>query len=146
MATITSANAQLAISVPGVFSAPQLIQGFSVDDAFTSEAVEQAETQMGVDGEFTAGKIWMPYPMTIRLLASSPAIRIFDTWRQQQDSDVDVFAADGSIVLSAIGMTYTLVNGYLKKATPFPGAKKILEQVEYEIEWQRIVAGPTAAY
>ncbi len=143
MATLTSANAQLAIAVAGIFSAPQLIQGFAMDDAFTSEAIEQAEVQIGVDGEMSAAKVWVPYPITIHLMASSPSLRVFETWRQQQDANADVFVARGTIVIPSIAMTYDLVRGYLTKATPFPGAKKILEASQYEITWNRIVSSPT---
>lgn len=145
MATITSANAQLALSVTGIFSSPQLIQGFAVDDAFTSQAVDQADVQMGVDGDMSGGKVWVPYVMIIKLLASSPSLRIFDTWRQQQDAIVDVFPAYGSIELPSIGMSYTLDKGILTKAMPFPGAKKVLEPIEYEVTWKRIIPTPIAA-
>ncbi len=145
MATITSANAQLTIAVSGIFSSPQLIQGYAMDDAFMSEAVEQAEVQMGVDGQMAGGKVWVPYPMTIRIMASSSSLRMFETWRQQQDAFGDVMPASGAIVMPSIFMAYTLLNGYLTKASPYPGAKKVLDPAEYEITWQRIVSSPTGA-
>lgn len=146
MSTITSANAVLAIAVSGVFSSPVQIQGFAVDDAFESEAVDQAEVQMGVDGYMSAGKVWVPYKMTIMLLANSPSIQeVFEPWRQYQDANSDVFRADGSISLPSVGMVYTLNNGYLTQAIPFPAAKKVLQPVKYEITWQNIISNPTDA-
>jgi hypothetical protein len=146
MSTITSANSVLAIAVSGIFSSPVQIQGYAVDDAFESEAVDQAEVQMGVDGYMSAGKVWVPYKMTIMLLANSPSIQnVFEPWRQLQDSNVDVFRADGSISLPSIGMVYTLNNGYLTQAVPFPAAKKVLQPVKYEITWQNIISNPIGA-
>ena len=144
MATLTSANSQLSLAVQGIFLAPQTIQGYAVDDAFESESVEQAEVQMGVDGHMSAGKVWVPYKMTISILASSPSMQFFETLRQQQDAAYDVFRIDGSLVLPSTGMIYTLQRGYLTNAVPFPSAKKILEALKYEITWERIFSAPTA--
>ena len=141
MATITSANAVLALAVNNYFPVPQTIQGFAVDDAFESEAVQQAEILMGVDGILSAGKVFVPYKMTIHLQADSPSVFLFDAWRNAQDAAVDVFSASGSITLASTGMVYTLQNGYLTQATPFPAVKKTLEPLVYEITWQRIIGG-----
>lgn len=141
MATITSANAILSLAVNNYFPVPQVIQGFAVDDAFESEAVEQAETLMGVDGILSAGKVFVPYKMTIHLQADSPSVQLFDAWRTAQDAAVDVFSASGSITLPSTGMVYTLQNGFLTSATPFPAVKKTLEPLVYEITWQRIIGG-----
>ena len=139
MATITSANSVLTLAIGGVYGAALNIQGFAVDDAFESEAVQQSETLMGVDGHLSGGKVWTPYKMTIHLQADSPSVFIFDSWRAAQDAAVDVFVANGTISLPATGFTYTLVNGYLTTATPFPAVKKTLQPVVYEITWQQIV-------
>jgi hypothetical protein len=139
MATITSANSVLTLSVSGVYDSPVNIQGYAVDDAFESEAVQQSEVLMGVDGVLSGGKVWVPYKMTVHLQADSPSIEIFDAWRAAQDAQVDVFVANANIVLPSTGMSYSLVNGYLTTATPFPAVKKTLQPVVYEITWQTIV-------
>ena len=90
MATITSANSVLTLAVNGLFPVPQVIQGYAVDDAFEGEAVQQAEILMGVDGVLSAGKVFVPYKMTIHLQADSPSIFLFDAWRNAQDAAVDV--------------------------------------------------------
>ena len=141
MATITSANAILSLAVNNYFPVPQTIQGFAVDDAFESEAVQQSEVLMGVDGILSAGKVFVPYKMTIHLQADSPSAFLFDAWRTAQDAAVDVFSASGSITLPSTSMIYTLQNGFLTSATPFPAVKKTLEPLVYEITWQRIIGG-----
>ena len=55
MGTITSANAQVMLNVPGVFPTPVQLAGFAADDAFTQDAYDVAETRMGVDGVLSAG-------------------------------------------------------------------------------------------
>jgi hypothetical protein len=74
MSTITSANSSFAITVPGVYSAPQSVQGYATDDAFAAEAVEKVETLMGIDGKLSAGYIFNPYKMTITLQADSGSL------------------------------------------------------------------------
>jgi hypothetical protein len=143
MSTLTAANSILAIAITDLYSSPQTIQGYAVDDAFEAESVEQAEVKMGVDGILSGGKVFNPYPMTIHLMPTSPSVAIFETWRSQQDAQVDVFNAAGSIILPSTGMKYTLVNGFLTKATPFPAVKKTLDMLVYEITWNLIVSAPT---
>jgi len=142
MATITSANSVLTLSIEGLY-APINIQGYAVDDAFESESVQQSEVLMGVDGNLSGGKVWIPYKMTIHLQADSPSVEVFDNWRSNQDAFVDVFVANGTIILPSTGISYALYNGYLTAATPFPAVKKTLQPVVYEITWQSIVGSIT---
>ena len=100
MASITSANAILALGINQYFPTPQIIQGFAVDDAFESESVQQSEVLMGVDGILSGGKVFVPYKMTIHLQADSPSVFLFDAWRNAQNAALDVFSAFGSISLS----------------------------------------------
>ena len=141
MATITSANAVLSLAINNYFPVPQVIQGFAVDDAFESESVQQSEVLMGVDGILSGGKVFVPYKMTIHLQADSPSVFLFDAWRNAQNAAVDVFSASGSINLPGTSMVYTLNNGFLTSATPFPAVKKTLTPLVYEITWQSIVGG-----
>ena len=141
MSTITPANSVLTLAVNGLFPVPQLIQGYAVDDAFEGEAVQQAEILMGVDGVLSAGKVFVPYKMTIHLQADSPSVFLFDTLRNSQNAAVDVYALSGSITLPSTSMVYTLENGFLTMATPFPAVKKTLQPLVYEITWQQIIGG-----
>lgn len=144
MSTLTAANSILSLSVANLFPAPVIIQGYAVDDAFESESVAQAETRMGVDGKLNAGKVFNEYKMTVHILPTSPSVSFFDAWRNNQDSQVDVFQAAGTIVLPSTGMIYTLQKGFLTAATPFPAVKKLLDTLVYEITWERIISAPTA--
>ena len=144
MSTLASANSSLSLSIAGLFSAPQTIQGFAVDDAFDSDSVAQSETMMGIDGTLSAGKVFTPYKMAVHLLPNSPSMAIFETWRNQQDAQVDVFPAYGSITIPSIGRIYTLQKGFLTSAPGFPSAKKTLSPIAFEITWERIVPTPTA--
>ena len=71
--TITSANSVFTIVIAGLFPAPVQLQGYASDKAFTTEALDLAEVQMGVDGRMTAGFVPNPTKQTITLQADSPS-------------------------------------------------------------------------
>jgi hypothetical protein len=97
---------------------------------------------MGVDGRLSGGFIYSHYKMTIMLMADSPSLGYFETWRATQAAAIDAFSADGTIVFPSIGQQFTLVNGFLTSATPFPDVKNTLQAVSYEITWNAIISSP----
>lgn len=139
MSTITSANSSFAIVVPGVYSAPQSIQGYATDDAFATEAIEKVETMMGIDGKLSAGYIFNPYKMTITLQADSGSFDIFTNWQLAQDAVREVIAASATIVIPSIGYRFAASNGYLSRFQAMPEAKKTLAPLKFEITWEKIV-------
>ena len=139
MSTITSANSSFALIVPGVYSAPQSIQGYATDDAFAAEAVEKVETMMGIDGKLSAGYIFNPYKMTITLQADSGSIALFTNWQLAQDAVREVIAASGTIIIPSIGYKFAMTNGYMTRFQSMPEAKKTLNPTKFEISWEKIV-------
>lgn len=138
MATITSANSTLAISITGLFQAPQNIKGYAADDAFTAEALEMAEVVMGVDGRLSAGFVFSPVKQTITLMPDSPSIPFFDTWASAEKAVKEKYAANATALLPAVGKKYTLTNGYLTTAPAMPSVKKTLQPQVYVITWERV--------
>lgn len=144
MATLTGANSVLTLTVDGLFDSPVTIHGYAVDDEFKSEAVSQAETLMGVDGKLSAGFVYNPYKMTIMLQADSDSIQFFETIRQTQAAQVDVFEINGTIQLPSVNSQFTLNTGFMTNAHPFPDVKKILQPMAYELTFESITSSPTA--
>jgi len=139
MSTITSANSSFALIVPGVYSAPQSIQGYATDDAFTAEAVEKVEAMMGIDGKLSAGYIFNPYKMTVTLQADSASLALFTNWQLAQDAVREVIAASATIIIPSIGFKYAMSNGYLTRFQAMPEAKKTLGPPKFEITWEKII-------
>lgn len=139
MSTITSANAQFAIIIPGVYSAPQILQGFASDDAFLTEAVENAEVKMGVDGQMSAGFVFNPIIQNVVFQANSPSLDIFNNWQLAQLAGREVIPCSATITISSIGYSYVLTNGYLTQFKPIPDAKKMLQQVQHRLTWQTVI-------
>jgi hypothetical protein len=140
--TITSANAQLTASVPGVFAAPVPIEGFATDDAFDTENVAPTETLMGVDGLLSGG--YTPYPVKFKIVlqADSPSIAFFDQWRAAMAAVNETFPANLTLVAPSIGKIFTFLTGFLTGAMPTPPGKKVFQPQTFEITCQSVSAAP----
>ena len=136
--SITSVNAVLTLVIPGVYSAPVTIQGFSADDMFDLEPFPKVEVRMGMDGKQAQGYVIHNRPMKIKLEANSPSGIVFDNWAQAMDVAQDAIAASGSIILKGNGLQATLTNGGLTKYSDVPAAKKTLQPQDYEITWESV--------
>jgi hypothetical protein len=143
MASITGATAIVTIMIPGLFSSPQQLQGFAVDDVFTTNELESAEVMMGVDGVLSAGFVYVPVEQNFRLQADSPSTFIFDTWWATQQQIQDLFYAQGVTILKPIGKKWAMTKGVLRRYKPTPDAKRLLQPQQFGITWQSIL--PAAA-
>lgn len=136
--TITSANSTFLLTIPGIYNQPVAIQGYSADDAFSSENVTPTESVMGVDGHLSAGFVSHPVKMKIRLQADSPSRVIFDQWYAAHQLSRDAYFANALITLPSIGSSYVALNGVLSAFTLMPPAKKTLKELDYEITFESI--------
>jgi hypothetical protein len=136
--TITSANSVFTLVVAGLFPAPVQLKGYASDKAFTTEAVDLAEVQMGVDGRMTAGFVPNPVKQTITLQADSPSKDIFTAVIQAMKTAREVFYISGSIALPSTGESFTLTRGILTNAKQIPDAQKVLQPVDYIITWESV--------
>ena len=136
--TITSANSVFTLVVAGLFPAPVQLKGYASDKAFTTEAVDLAEVQMGVDGRMTAGFVPNPVKQTITLQADSPSKDIFTAVIQAMKTAREVFYISGSITLPSTGESFTLTRGILTNAKQIPDAQKVLQPVDYVITWESV--------
>ena len=136
--TITSANSVFTLVVAGLFPAPVQLRGYARDKAFTTEAVDLAEVQMGVDGRMTAGFVPNPVKQTITLQADSPSKDIFTAMIQAMKTAREVFYISGSIALPSTGESFTLTRGILTNAKQIPDAQKVLQPVDYVITWESV--------
>jgi hypothetical protein len=135
---ITSADAVYMLGIPGVFNSPQQLQGFSTEDIFDTEAVDAAQLMMGVDGFLSGGFIFVEFKQTVSLQGDSDSNALFDTWYAAQVAAKQLFPANGTIQLPAIGRSAALTRGFLTSYTPLPDAKKVLQPRKFGITWNKI--------
>lgn len=136
--TITSANSVFTIVIPGLFPAPVQLQGYASDKAFTTEAIDLAEVQMGVDGRMTAGFTPNPTKQTVTLQADSPSKDIFTALIQAMKTAREVFYISGSIALPSTGEAFTLTRGILTNTKQIPDAQKVLQPMDFVITWESV--------
>ena len=136
--TITSANSVFTIVIPGLFPAPVQLHGYASDRAFTTEALDLAEVQMGVDGRMTAGFTPNPTKQTITLQADSPSRYIFTAMIQAMKTIREVFYISGSIALPSTGESFTLTRGILTNVKQIPDAQKVLQPMDFVITWESV--------
>lgn len=136
--TITSANSVFTLTVGSLYPSPVQLQGYATDRAFTTEAVDLAEVQMGVDGRMTAGFTPMPVKQTVTLQADSPSKDIFTTIIQAMKTAREIYWISGTISLPSTGEVFTLTRGILTNAKQIPDAQKVLQPVDFQITWESI--------
>ena len=136
--TITSANSVFTIVIPGLFPAPVQLHGYASDKGFTTEALDLAEVQMGIDGRMTAGFTPNPTKQTITLQADSPSRDIFTAMIQAMKTIREVFYISGSIALPSTGESFTLTRGILTNVKQIPDAQKVLQPIDFVITWESV--------
>lgn len=133
--TITSANSVFLLGIDSVYPTPQQLQEFGVDDAFTTDIVDTAETQVGVDGYGVGGFVPSAPMMTIRFLASSQSITIFENWIGAQFTANEIFYANGLITQPSVKRSYTMYKGVLTRVNTLADARRVLQNREFHIQW-----------
>ncbi|QPF81677.1 hypothetical protein IC762_17790 [Bradyrhizobium genosp. L] len=141
MTDITAANAILTLAIPGLFSSPQQIQGFSADDVYDLNEVSNVQAVMGVDGVLSGGFVWVPQEQSIVLQANSDSNAIFDTWNQNQKASQRTYPASGVLTLPSLGLKFVQSGGLLT-TYKLPGAKKILTPRRFIITWEDVSPQP----
>lgn len=136
--TITSANSVVTLTVPGVYDQPVQLQGYSVDKAWSTDMLDLAETQIGVDGRMTAGYIFKTVKQTFSIQADSPSIQVFETIWAAMAQVRDIYWISGTIDLPSTGQSYTMIRGVLTVIKTIADAAKVLQAKEYTIEWQLV--------
>lgn len=139
--TLEGSTAIFTLSITGVYSAPQRLQGFATDDAFATTAIKRAEVVMGVDQVLSGGFVAVPIPQNVFLQADSLSNDVFDQWDAVNQGQVTM-TANGVIILPGIRKKWTLTKGFLTSFTPTPAVKKLLQRREFEITWNFLQVSP----
>lgn len=141
MGTITSANAVVILTVPGVIPGVQL-QGFAADDIYDLEQMEAVETSMGVDGILSGGFVYSAVKQTFSFQADSVSPLLFDAWYAAQRAAVEAIPCTMVVELPSIGVGYIQTTGWLKTKSPGPSAGKTLKPRKFTIEFESATPAP----
>ncbi|HEY0120653.1 MAG TPA: hypothetical protein VGC14_02640 [Rhizobium sp.] len=142
MASITSANAIITLTIPDLYNTPVQLQGFSADNIYDMAVQEVVQTAMGVDGILSGGFVFNPVEQTFDLQADSSSNTIFETWAATQKQIKDVLVANGETTLPSVGRSYVSTKGFLISLPPAPAAGRTLQPRRYVIRWESVLAVP----
>lgn len=140
--TLTAANCVITLGITGIFTVPQQLQGFEVDDIFSMGSVKSVETKMGVDGKLSGGWVPTEKPMGYTLQADSDSNDLFEAWWQTQEATKETLIGFGVISIPSLGKSFALTQGFLGDYTPIPDAKKIMQSRKYSIIWGSVLGSP----
>jgi hypothetical protein len=134
--SITSADIIFVLSVPELGIIGHKLQGFAVDKAFDTDAKTFAETIVGVDGKISAGYIASKGTMHITLQADSDSIDVMNVILEASQTARRVYALSGNITIPAVNRSFTLTKGFIVTGKIVPDAKKMLDPIDYTIDWE----------
>lgn len=140
--TLTVANSSLSMTVEALFPQAQRIQGYSADDAYDFDNVENGEYSMGIDGKLSAGFVFNEVPFTLTLQADSPSLTLFEQIYLYEVNNRTKLQLDITLTLPGIARRYDLSTGYMRRFKA-PSGKKILQPAVIEGVFSRLAVSPT---
>lgn len=140
--SITSANSIFLLGATNLFDVAQRMQDFSADDISSHEAMQVAETMMGVDGYLAYGFVNTPMTQNMMLMAKSDSIAFFETLYTSQKQIQDIYPLYGSITYPSRGVKYTLTNGVLTNYAPVADARRVLQPRRFTLVWESCLPAP----
>lgn len=126
--SITSANASIVLTIPGVYSSGVLLQNYAVNDILEPEPQTLTESRVGADGEVVGGYVFNLSKFRLMFQANSDSIAVFHAWKAAQDAITDVIAATMKIICPAFGLDVDLEDVYCESLPFLPPLKKVAEE------------------
>lgn len=136
--TITAANVQFSLSIPGLGIGPVILEGFAADDIFDVDKQPKTETVDGVDGNMSHGWVYSSIKMDIHIMPDSPSAAVFQQWAQAMDQQRESYAAFATVIYPSLQSTFNLVKGALKEYPPMSSLKKLAQKLDFSIQWQDV--------
>ncbi len=127
--SITSANASIQITIPGVYSDGTLLNNFAVNDILNPDPQTLVEGRVGADGFVVGGYVFNLNDFHMSFQANSDSIPIFYQWKAAQDSIRDVIAASMKIIVPSLGLDVDLQDVFCRSLPMLPPLKKVAEEL-----------------
>lgn len=127
--SITSANASIQLTVPGIYSSGVVLQNFAVNDILEPEPQTLTESRVGADGYVVGGYVFNLSKFKIMFQANSGSIEVFYNWKAVQDAIHDVIAGTMKIIAPSLGLDVNLTDVYCESLPFLPPLKKVAEEL-----------------
>lgn len=125
-ATLTVANSAIAMTTEALFPSAQSLQGYSADDAFDTDTVENGEYSMGIDGNLSAGFVFNEVTLALTFQADSPSLSLFEQIYMYEQENRTKLTQNITITVPANSRRYDFIQGYMRSYKA-PAGKKILQ-------------------
>lgn len=135
---ITSANAELVLTVGEIFPSGIVLEMFGTDQSASMDAVDVTETRMGVDGRLVAGYTPVIYPVTITLEAASPSRFSMSTIWEAMAANRRIYACGLVCTLPSIRERLTWSTGVLKNGVVVTPLKKVLDPTTWLFHFEKL--------
>lgn len=135
---ITSANAEIILTVETLYPSGIKLQGFGVDSAVSGDNVDMVETRKGIDGKMVAGVIKNVVPLNITLEANSPSADALFTVRDAQDANNHPYRCDITIYLPATDKTILYKKGVLINCPSMPAVARTLQPTQWGFNFESV--------
>ena len=136
---VTSANAQLVLTVDELYPSGIQLQQFSADGIFSSDSIEMAATRRSVDGYMVAGVIKNISSVTLTLEASSPSASALEYVRDCMEANDKPYECTLTCYIPSLGVTRTFVKGVLKSAPPMSAASRTMQPTQWGFDFERVL-------
>lgn len=140
--TLTTANSAATLAVRGLYPIPFVLQGYATDDSFSTEDVNPAEVQMGVDGKLSSGYVPVPKVVTYMFQADSPSLAYLDQVIATQESQNENLIFDGTMFIQGTQDKIAMTKGFLTSYTPPGNSKKTLQPRKFTITFEKFTKAP----
>lgn len=125
-ATLTVANSAITMTIEAVAPQPVRLTGYAADNVFETDAVENVEFVMGVDGKMSRGYVHNPVRFTLTLQADSDGLDRFEDAYQYSQANRESPEVNITVTLPSTGKRYKLINGGIQSYKA-PSAQRILQ-------------------
>ncbi|WWQ12987.1 virion structural protein [Ralstonia phage PQ43W] len=139
--TLTVANSSIQMTTEALYTTAQRLQGYATDDAFTTEAVENGEYYMGIDGKLSAGFVFNEIPLTLTFQADSDSLLLFENIWQYEVTNRTKLGQAITIAIPDLKRRYDFTQGFMRSYKA-PEGKKILQPAVVAFVFGRMKASP----
>lgn len=134
---ITSANAKLIFTCDELYPSGVEIQMFSTNQSWNADALQTAETRMGVDGHMAAGYVPNIKTVTVQLEASSPSRRYFQTVQKAMIENQKIYKCSLTAIIPSIGEQVIWSEGVLQNGTVTSTAARVMEPTAWTFHFEK---------
>ena len=133
--TLTATDAVVSIKVDSLaFPAPEIIDGFEIDNAWQLSDITIAQTVLTLNGQLVGGYVPSIVEFTINVLPSSNAKTFFVDWMQASRTNQTMFKGLINITIPAEFSNYVLSDVVMTTGKILPSVNSILQPVSYKFQ------------